>query len=74
MAQINAYEGPIEKLGKAEQYYREIGQVPRLLQRLQTFHFKLVGRAKRSPLPRIFAECSDLCLRLVPSEFRPVPS
>eukprot|EP01052_Picozoa_sp_SAG31_P045192 SAG31_NODE_8159_length_1507_cov_0.797585_3_plen_276_part_00 len=42
--------GEVAKLGKAEQYYREVGQIPRLLQRLQTFHFKLVFPEKQLEL------------------------
>jgi hypothetical protein len=41
MTEIKAYAGALSKLGKPEQYFKEIGQIPRLPQRLATFHFKL---------------------------------
>jgi actin len=39
---VNAYEGDLKLLGKAELYFREVGSIPWLQTRLQTFHFKLV--------------------------------
>ena len=43
---INGYEGDLKLLGKAEQYFREVGQIARLQTRLQTFHYKLVYEDK----------------------------
>jgi hypothetical protein len=39
---VNDYEGDLKLLGKAELYFREVGQVPRLQGRLQAFYYKLM--------------------------------
>ena len=46
MIQIRDYEGDLKLLGKAELYFREVGQIARLQTRLQTFHYKLVYEDK----------------------------
>jgi diaphanous 1 len=47
---VNSYEGDPKLLGKAELYFREVGVIPRLRLRLQTFHFKMVYEEKAKEL------------------------
>eukprot|EP01048_Picozoa_sp_COSAG05_P021946 COSAG05_NODE_4206_length_1622_cov_1.228496_1_plen_371_part_00 len=47
IATVNAFEGKTKLLGRAEQYVREVSQVPRLQSRLQTFCYKLAYEEKQ---------------------------
>lgn len=50
MVEIQGYDGELKLLGKAELYFREVGQINRLQTRLQTFHYKLVYEDKINEL------------------------
>ena len=45
MEQILGYEGELQRLGKSEQYFREVGAIPRLRTRLECLHYKLNYKA-----------------------------